>query len=59
VFVQKLKLREDIPLYISGLSVIGNSTITFEVMAMLWDEEKKDNIQIPMQIVMRASSSLE
>jgi len=59
VFVQKLKFREDIPLYVSGLSVIGNSTITFEVMAMLWNEEKKDNIQIPMQIVMRASSSME
>jgi len=57
VLVEKLKMREEM-LHVQRLSVIDNSTIKFYVYAMLWDEERKGNIQVIFPVVMRASSKI-
>lgn len=57
VLVQKLKEKEEM-LYVQRLSAMDSSKIKFDVLAMLWDEEKKGYIQIPMNIVMQASSRI-
>ncbi len=57
VLVQKLKEKEEM-LYVQRLSAMDSSKIKFEVLAMLWDEGKRGYIQIPMNIVMQASSGI-
>jgi hypothetical protein len=57
VIIQKLKVREEM-LYVQRLSTIDNNKIKFDVLVMLWDEEKKGNIQIPIHVIMRASSRI-
>jgi hypothetical protein len=55
VMVQNLRVREDLT-YVQRFLSPDGSSVTFDLLVMLWDDTNKYNIQVVIPILMRGSS---